>query len=52
MRNVAENVEVSIATSTLHTVDFKSNTVYLDCGPRKYDLLVGADGANSRVRSS
>lgn len=52
MKDCAENLGVSIHESTLHTIDFKENTVYLGNGSHKYDMLVGADGVHSRVRSS
>ena len=52
IREYAESLGVSVKRSTLHTIDFKENTAYLDHGSHRYDMLVGADGTNSRVRSS
>ena len=52
IRSTAEASGVYIHKSNFDDMDLKNKEVHLDTGTVGYDLLVGADGANSRVRSS
>ena len=52
LKRRAESVGVEIHHSTFYDMDLKKKEVHLDSGSVEYDLLVGADGTNSRVRSS
>jgi len=51
IKDAAKDLDITFHHSKLITVDFDSRIAYLENKNHYYDLLIGADGANSKVRS-
>lgn len=51
LRSRAKAYGVHMEQSVFYDMDLDKKQIYMDKGTVDYDLLVGADGANSRVRS-
>lgn len=49
---VAKQLGVPTSHSTFEGADFDTNIAYFSHGSEKFDVRIGADGANSKVRSS
>ena len=47
-----KDLDVDIFNTRLLTLDIDTNFAFLESGNYKYDLLIGADGAGSKVRST
>lgn len=52
IKDSAKDLDITFHHSKLITVDFENNIAFLDNCNYNYDLLIGADGSNSKVRSA
>ena len=52
IKDAAKDLDITFHHSKLITIDFDSKIAFLENRNHYYDLLIGADGANSKVRSS
>jgi len=52
IKDAAKNLDITFHHSKLIDIDFDNRVAILENKKQSYDLLIGADGANSKVRSS
>jgi len=52
IKDAAKDLDITFHHSKLITVDFDSRIAFLENRNQYYDLLIGADGSNSKVRSA